>query len=134
MMKSLFSIVADNIIRDADRNTVSVIDVIEQINISQLPTMVPRVYFFSMLERREDDETDFDCSIVVSQKNKRLIEQPVKIQFNNKIKTRFIFQINGLPIEQIKDVAFAIWHKEKRIAQTIIPLFSVKEVKIIKDK
>lgn len=101
-MKALFTICAEDSIRDADSNQISLINIIEEIQGPNFPAMHSGLCFVCLIEKEPSDEkTQYNSSFSVRLNEKVLLSQEIPIDFQQLTRTRFIFKLRGLVIPQV---------------------------------
>ena len=100
MLRTRISICAKRVIQDSQENSLSLIDVIEEINSPAFPFIIPRLSIVWVLERDTGDQETTTGSVVFLNGGRQLNEFPVDIQFQSSNTTRAILVIGGVAIEE----------------------------------
>lgn len=85
-------------IRDAEENRISVIDLFEDIAISAFPVMLPRLSMIWALSRDEGDAGEFSGNIVLRLNDQILLQTDLDVNFQGGLATRSITVIGGLAL------------------------------------
>jgi len=93
--------VCENAILDARTNNISLINIIEEIQIMGFPTLLPHLSIVAQLQKEPIDNGDqfvFEIRIRINQR--QLFAQPVTTNFMGRPKNRLILDMNGVPITE----------------------------------
>lgn len=99
-MRTLVAVAAESIVRDADDNTVSVINIIEGIAAQGFPTLIQRLAFFVLTEREANEAQVHNGHLTIQLGNQQLLRVPAEMNFQNKLRHRSMNRIGGLIIPQ----------------------------------
>jgi Family of unknown function (DUF6941) len=97
MIESKLALCAHKIIRDAETNAISIIELIENIGARRFPIIVPQLTCLFRLVRAPSDSEQVDCIVTLSLGNNELLRQPVRVDFQRKVTTRVILNLIGVP-------------------------------------
>lgn len=93
-------LMAERVIRDAETGAVSIINILESIQIEALP-IISRASAYAYIEKEESDSGDkFEINILIKNNDKEMASHTLKIDFQGKSKTRLMLNFNGIVIEQ----------------------------------
>ena|SRR5438034_1006827 len=98
MLMSRLMLCAEAVIRDAERNAISIFNLIEDIEAEALPLLIPRFVVFNMLERDDADPETFSCLLRIALDDEKLFEQDIELSFQDKKRNRSIFTLQGLAL------------------------------------
>ncbi|MBC8205036.1 hypothetical protein ISS30_09610 [bacterium] len=90
---------AEGVIRDAEINTISIYNIIEELNSPGFPLFLQKMYIFSLLERDPKDPSEIECKIKLINNENQLQEIDIKADFKDKKRHRFILRIDGLVLQ-----------------------------------
>ncbi len=100
MLRTQIAICTKRAIQDSQENMLSLVDVIEEINSPAFPFIIPRLSVVWVLEREANDPPTAAGSIVFFNGTQQLNEFPLEIDFQQSNRTRAIFVIAGVAIQQ----------------------------------
>lgn len=98
MMRCLLAACAEQVIRNADTNTVSIISIIEELTIPRLPGVLVALNAFFFLERDPADPENPACIIRLKLDDQLLQEFPANANFQGKLRTRAFVTIGNIVI------------------------------------
>ena len=99
MLTCSIMLCADRVIRDAQSNAISVINILEEITPEGLPIFIQRFMIYAFLHRDpESDPSKVRCQILITIGTNRLVEHDLEIDFQGKKNNRTIVDIGGLVI------------------------------------
>jgi hypothetical protein len=97
-MKVLTHLCSEDIIRDAETNSISVINVIEDINAEGFPAFIPKLAIFALIEKEAGDAETTEGQITLKNNDKVLFTFDIQFGFDGKPRTRNIVKFNGVAI------------------------------------
>ncbi len=100
MIRSKLLLCAENVILDSHTNSLSVINIFEDITPDGLPLMLPKFSILLILEREMEDPRDIELSIKIKLDDFVLYEVNQPTSFQDKLKARSIMTIGGLLIQK----------------------------------
>lgn len=124
-MKCILSFVAEGIIRDATVNNISAYNILERFSSPGFPFLIPKLFFFSLLEKESEPENKFSYNLLVKNNEQVLIEIPIESDFQDKNRNRQIVEIGGLVVPAPGKVDFTLYEGSK-----ILCSYSIEIVKI----
>lgn len=98
MIKTKLMLCAESVVRDVDTNTVSAFNLIEEISAPGFPLFVPKLTVLAILERDAADPTAPSAELVMTIDGLQLHKSPVRVEFQDKLRTRAIITYGGVPI------------------------------------
>ena len=98
MLKCRLAVVADSVVRDADSNYVSIFNVFEEVNSFGFPLALNKFYALFMLTRQATDTEQYDGRLRMTLAGVQLTDVPLRFDFQGKVNTRVMAQLNGLII------------------------------------
>ncbi|MBU9252472.1 DUF6941 family protein [Burkholderia multivorans] len=98
-MKVTFAALADTVIRDADRNTLTLLDLLDGIDVPVFPAVLPRLSACFIINR-EDGDGEEENLMLRMQSGAMNNTFPVRVSFNEKRRSRVIVRIEGFVIFQ----------------------------------
>ncbi|MCI0488618.1 MAG: hypothetical protein L0229_18680 [Blastocatellia bacterium] len=115
MIKSKVVICAEKVIRDAETNSVSIINLIEGINAQAFPVLIPGVSVFGLFEKDKDDPTRFKSKLDIVHNKSIIFSTTSTLDFEDKQRTRFIVSISGLIISDPGSLEFIFYRDKGRV-------------------
>jgi len=100
MISCKFVAAAETIIRDGETNSISIINVLENVNSPSYPILLPKLSVLWILKRTENDPEIFDAEIIFKIGEHELNRFPLGINFQGSIHTRNIAALNGYVITE----------------------------------
>ncbi|WP_231410080.1 DUF6941 family protein [Ralstonia solanacearum] len=98
-MKVANSFFADTIIRDAERNTLTIVDLIEEFDVPSFPAVMPRLSLCFIIVREDGDEATANLELkFISPHGSQSFE--IQANFEDKMRTRVITRFEGYVIFQ----------------------------------
>lgn len=111
-------------ILDKFTNLLSLYNILEAFNVSNFPTNLPEVTAISFIERSLQDPEEIEIVAKVCVWEKVIQEQPVKVNFNGKLKHKRLHKINGIKVEEwSKELSISIYHNNEEINRYKIDIF-----------
>lgn len=99
-MKFKSLIVCETCLVDGRTNALSFINVLEEISLNTLPAMIHKVNVIAMLGLEFPGETSsVPLDMTVSLNEEQILMQPITVDFKGRQDTRFILEINGVPLK-----------------------------------
>jgi hypothetical protein len=108
MVRSLVCLAAENVVRDATSNSISVFNILEGVSGNGFPLLVQRTAFLTVWERERVDPQDYAGRFAVSLGGTELIARNVSVNFRDKLRNRSILTVNGLVIPQPGTLVFSL--------------------------
>jgi len=106
---------AETIIRDAAQNTVSLINVLEDIQVPAFPGGIFKITVLGMVNRAQNDPAEYDFVIVITLGDDELGRVPVHADFTDKVSSRIIAVLQGIPLPQPGVLRVALRHNETEL-------------------
>lgn len=128
MVKTQYALCAKRIILDSQENSLSAIDIIEEINSSSFPVILPRLSVIWTLQKDDEDAQIHNGSIEFSRNGKQLQVFPVEINFQSTNRTRCVVVIGGMPIDQPGDINVSFIRNGVEETTYVFPVISTPEV------
>lgn len=108
-MKIKALIVCETCLIDGRTNALSFINILEEINLPAIPSMLNKVSVVAMLSQENPgDNAVVPLDILVTLNGDNIIMQPVTVDFAQKTDTRFLLDIGGIPLKTGGILKFAI--------------------------
>lgn len=98
MIKCLLAVCAQSVLRDADTNTVSIISILEELNLPSVPGILASLTAVFFLQREPADADRQEMIVRVAFADQSIQDFPVTVDFQGKLRSRAFVTIGGLPI------------------------------------
>jgi hypothetical protein len=95
MVVTTMLLAADNVLRDGDRNTMSIIDLIEDIAVPSFPLFIPRLSILWIVEKEAADPDDHEGALTFYLDENELNRFPVAQHFRGKNRSRLVLTLGG---------------------------------------
>lgn len=129
-MKILINLCCEDIIRDADTNTISIHNIIEELNVESIPFIIPRFSVLYLIQREAGDEANSEKSLLLKIGDKEIKSFPIPINFEDKERTRNVIKIGGLPISLPGMLTVELNDGETVLSTISIPIINRKDIQI----
>jgi hypothetical protein len=98
MIRCILAVCAQQVIRDADTNTVSIISLIDEMQVLTLPAMLTSLDALFLLARDVNDSERPNLVLRVKLNDTAIHEFPLDADFQGKPRTRSFVRMGGLPV------------------------------------
>jgi hypothetical protein len=98
-MKILNFILCEDIIRDAESDRISFINITEQLVSIAYPILLPKIGIFMFLEK-ENQEVTVSGEILIKNNDNTLAKNSLILSFSEKDKARVMIKFNGIAIPE----------------------------------
>lgn len=98
MLKTRYALCASRVIRDAEENRISAIDLLEDIAVAAFPIVIPRLSLVISVSREDGDAETYEGSISIRMNDEVLMTTPLQIDFQGGVATRATVVIGGLQL------------------------------------
>ena len=98
---------AQAVVRDADTNNISVLNILEEIFGAGFPLFVQAMAVFALLERGQDDPEKIDCTLRIMLGDNELATAKPAVNFDGKFRNRTIVRIEGMVLPGPGDMEVA---------------------------
>lgn len=119
-MKINIALSCEDIIRDAETNSISIHNIIEELNAERIPFIIPKFAIFYLIEKEEGDNEEEKAKLVIKNGDKDLQTFPISIGFQDKIRNRNIIKIGGLPISVPGELSVELKKEDDTIISKLI--------------
>ena len=96
MIRSQYALCANRVIRDADENRISVIDLLDYMTVASFPIVLPRLSLIWALSRDEGDAEKYQAVVVLRLNEQTLLRTELEVNFQGSLSTRVTAVIGGL--------------------------------------
>ena len=120
-MKFKSLIVCETCLVDGRTNALSFINVLEEINLTTAPAMIHKVSVIAMLGQEFPGENPMiPLDIAVALDGEQILMQPVTVDFKGRQDTRFILEINGVPLKAGGLLKFSVNQNGKEMLEYVV--------------
>lgn len=100
MYSNRLLICAENVILDVQTNSISVINILEDITPAGFPFFIPRFSLVHFLERDPIDPPSIQINIKIILESETIFDMNQDANFQDKLRTRSMLTLGGLPIQR----------------------------------
>jgi hypothetical protein len=108
MIKNLLALVANDVVRDAETNNISVFNIFEGLQAEGFPVLLQKVCFFTLWERGDDEKEEHDAAFKLSIGSKELQSRTGNLNFQGKKRVRHIIRLQGLILPEPGTLCFSL--------------------------
>lgn len=120
-MKFKSLIVCETCLVDGRTNALSFINILEEINLTTVPAMIHKVNVIAMLGQDFPGENPaVPLDIVVALDGEQIIMQPITVDFKGRQDTRFVLEINGVPLKAGGLLRFSVNQNGKEMLEYVV--------------
>jgi hypothetical protein len=83
---------------DARTNTVSCINLLEEINSPQFPVLMPQFSVVALFDREEGDDENDECEVIIKIGGQELVRAPIGIAFQSGRRHRSLVNLQGFVV------------------------------------
>ncbi len=99
MIASRLAVCAESVVRDAETNTVSVFNIIEELGATGLPARIAKLSVMFVLESTIIQPAPLPGYVTFTLDGRELNRVPVQVDFQEQRRTRVILVISGIVVE-----------------------------------
>ncbi len=125
MIEAKVFLCADSAVIDARSNSVSLFQIIEQVNAASFPTILPRVTVFSLLLREATDPSDVQLQLQVHCGNQQIFSGPMTANFAQRLQAKSVVEMHGFVVPTPATLRFVLRNGENIIGSWEIPVTQV---------
>lgn len=122
MIKALLAIAATRVIIDARTNQLSIIDVFEGFKSQSFPVVIPNIAFLFYLQKDSGESDRHEMTLKCSIDNKRTLEVPVAVDFQQSNATRAILGIEGFVLSKAGEMKIELLSDQEVIGKLEFPI------------
>lgn len=115
MLTGKYMLVAEGVVRDADTNTISVHNIIEEITAEGYPLLVQKITTLAVVERTSADSAECQLTLKVHLGDLETAQSPVAVRFSDKMRSNVIVRIHGLVIPSPGLLTFALYEGSRKL-------------------
>ncbi len=131
MIRGKMGLCAESVVRDAETNSISVFNILEDIAASVFPLFLQKLVFFALLERDEEDPAEYDLRFVVEHPSQDLFNASFHIDFQGRLRTRAIVNLQGLVIPAPGPITFRLRSESDELASYTIGVTTLAKPRIV---
>jgi len=109
-------LVSDLAAVDKRTNTLSIFNIIGELNAESFPVIVPRLTVVMVFERKENEEEKQGVVLRIKQSGHKLFEAQITLDFQGKLVARSIVEIRALMVERSEPLVFQLLRNGRQIA------------------
>ena len=123
--------IAQNVIIDQRTNTLSIINLLQDVLVSTFPSGIPLIDYLCMFEK-EDGEPEIvkGLELIVCNDDEEILKLGFDIDFKGKRRSRIIINMSGLSIKKQGSLDFTLKSGESILASNKIPVSLKSEASI----
>ena len=121
-MKILNFILCEDIIRDAESDRISLINITEQLVSIAYPFLLPKIGIFMFLEK-ENQEVTVSGEILIKNNDNTLAKNSLILSFSEKDKARVMIKFNGIAIPEPGNLTVDVLLNGETRSSVSIPVF-----------
>jgi hypothetical protein len=106
---------AQEIIRDAASNNISLINIYEGLTAQGFPVVFPKFAALIILDREDGDPTHYDGQFEIVLGENRLLTGTMAVNFEDKLRTRQMINVAGMVVEAPGRLAFHFWTEGREV-------------------
>lgn len=130
MITSKLTVCAESIVRDAETNTVSVFNVLEEIGAPTFPLTIPKLSVLFILERGADDPETIECVVTLTLKENELGGISGPVEFRGTLATRLIVVVEGTVLAEPGVLIASISLSERELGSWGIRVYELEQPQI----
>jgi hypothetical protein len=124
MLRYITGIVATHVIRDADTNNLSAIQILDELHPGGFPTYVPFLTVVFVLRKQPNDPDNYNFTLRGSIGDAVLADQAMEANFQGKLRTRLIFAFAGFPLPKPGTLVFTLVHNNQDLGTCDIEIYA----------
>lgn len=122
MLTSKFILVAESVIKDSDLNSISILNIIEDIMVESFPIGIQKFAVVIFFDKDVNDPDTSSVTLVVKNNDNTLMNQSLRLDFKGKHRNRTIIRIGALIIPSSGTLSFSIIEGDREVCSYAIPL------------
>ena len=115
MVECTLAVCAETIIRDAETNSISIINVLEELPGHGFPLLMPKLSCLFMFRRNADDPSELDGQITFKIDDEHIISGPIHVNFQGGLRHRQIVVMRGFVIARPGIVRAAVVFEDREL-------------------
>src|SRR6266567_5931669 len=116
MITSRLMFCSQGAVRDAENNTISAFNIIEDLQTGAFPLFVQQIFAVAFLQRDAADPAQVQMTLDVLLNDQVINTFPIPVNFGDKLRTRLITKINGLSIPGPGNLTMRLMHNGETLA------------------
>ncbi len=97
-MKIGYLLCAENVLLDIRTNNYSIFNVTEMLKSVTFPFLINKIEILALFEKDEDELDKATIKLIITNNGEEISKDETEIEFSEKSRTRMLFSIEGLPI------------------------------------
>ncbi len=132
MLKNRLILCGESVIRDAETNRMSVINLTENIAAQSFPAFIPKISVLGVFTREQGDAQRATLRLTGKIGTTELINTDCNLNFEDKTTTRFMVAILGFALIGPGKLVFTFFEAKKKLGSLEIPILLQGEPEIKK--
>lgn len=125
MIRCLLAVSAESVIRDAETNMVSAVNIFDEINSQSFPLLMPKLSCLFLFGREEDDAGESDATVSFTHPNGQLFQTLLPLDFQGKLRLRSMVVLQGFVIPAPGWIRIVVKHGEDVLAVWEMPVVAI---------
>ncbi len=97
-MKIGYIFCGENIIHDVRSDNYSIFNILEKQNSVTFPFMINKIEILALFEKEENEPDKVTVEFIINNNDDEISKDEMEIEFSEKSKTRTLFSINSIPV------------------------------------
>jgi hypothetical protein len=124
-MKANIMLVSEGVSIDQTTNNATIYNILERLSSKSIPIFSPQMYVFTLLEKEDSEENNFNCILQIFNNKQKLFQVEVNPNFKRGKRNRTVIRIGGIAIPSPGELIFNFVCNEK-----ILSFYKIEIVKI----
>lgn len=124
-MKSNIMLVSKGVSIDQKTNNATIYNIIETLSSKSFPIFSPEMYVFVLLEKKDSEESNFNCILQIFNNRQKLLQIEVHPDFKRSKRNRTVIRIGGFAIPSPGELIFKFVHNK-----SILSFYKIEIVRI----
>ena len=103
-----YFIVAESVLHDARSNSISAVNILEELLAFSFPIAIPKLSVIAALERSSDEPEKPECRVKCTFNGAEVFNNSIEVDFQGLLRTRAILDFQGLPVLEAGQLEFSI--------------------------
>jgi len=108
MIRSTLMAVSESIVKDSDSNSISILNIIEDVVLESFPIVMPKFATTVFFQKDGTDPDIFNLTLFVRNNNTLLIQHPMRLDFKGKTRNRAIVRFGGILLNEMGTLRFSV--------------------------
>lgn len=117
MVTAKFMLAAQGIIQDRDTRSVSVFNILEEVQAEGFPVLIQKMSLLTVLERAPEDHQRNELTLAISLGQVSLMTRPVAVDFSDKLRSNYIINLTSMIIPNPGRLNFVLKVGERVVSE-----------------